>query len=277
VIFVEYHVAYLGIIRPLNCGITLVSVMVGAWIGRGIHFSGTLVAAGLVGFAVCAFGNVVNDLKDIEIDRTNNPKRPLPSGRVKPNIARLMAIAFLVSAVAGSLFLGIPSFLIIITAIVLLFLYSTYLKKTPAGNFTVAFITGLSFIFGGIVAGNAACLIPGVFSIFIHLPREIIKDVIDMNGDRLAGARTLPIIAGPFAAYNVSTIFLGLLCLMLPLPYITGILSITYIIITLAAAYPLLFYIIYRLMTRPSIEALPLISNLMKASMAVGLFAMIIS
>jgi geranylgeranylglycerol-phosphate geranylgeranyltransferase len=270
-------VAYLSIIRPVNCGITLISVLVGAWIGKGIVFSSTLVAAAFIGFVVCAFGNVVNDLKDIEIDRINNPNRPLPSGRVKPAIAWLMAIAFLVSALAGSLLLGIFSFLVVMTALLLLFFYSTYLKKTLAGNFTVAFITGLSFIFGGVVAGNTACLIPGFFSIFIHLPREIVKDVIDMNGDRLAGARTLPIIAGPSVAYNLSAIFLSLLCLMLPLPYIAGILDTAYIIIILAIAYPLLFYIIYRLLTKPSTDALPLVSNLIKVSMAVGLFAMTVS
>jgi geranylgeranylglycerol-phosphate geranylgeranyltransferase len=276
-IFVEYHVAYLQIIRPINCGITFISVLVGAWIGRSVYFSGPLVAAGCIGFVVCAFGNVVNDLKDIEIDRTNNPKRPLPSGRAKQNIVRWMAISFLVSAAAGSILLGILSFLVVIVALLLLFLYSTFLKKTPAGNFTVASTTGLSFIFGGIVAGNAACLIPGLFSVFIHLPREIVKDVIDMNGDRLAGARTLPIIAGPVVAYNTSALFLGLLCLMLPLPYVAGVLNISYIIIILAVAYPMIFYVIYRLLTKPSTGALPLISNLMKAAMAVGLFAMIVS
>ncbi|UCD19876.1 MAG: geranylgeranylglycerol-phosphate geranylgeranyltransferase [candidate division WOR-3 bacterium] len=268
---------YLQIIRPINCSITFISVLVGAWIGRGIHLDVHLAAAAFIGFAVCAFGNVMNDLKDIEIDRINNPKRPLPSGRIESSAAWGMAIVFLISATVGSLLLGLLPFLIVMTALALLVLYSTTLKKTPAGNITVSATAALSFIFGGIVAGNIACLIPALFSLLIHMPREIVKDVIDMSGDRTARARTLPIVAGPVVAYNVSALFMGFLCLLLPLPYIVGILKIPYIVIILAAAYPLLFYTIYRLLTKPPAHALPLISNLIKASMAVGLLAMIVS
>ncbi len=275
-ISVELTVAYLEITRPVNCAITFLSVLVGAWIGKTIGFSGTLIGAGLIGAAVCAFGNIVNDLKDIEIDRTNNPARPLPSGRIKPRHAVVMAVLFSVISCAGALFLGLAAFLVVVLALALLFLYSALLKKTVAGNVTVASIAGLSFVFGGIVASNGGCIVPALFSLFIHTPREIIKDVIDMNGDRKAGARTLPIIAGPVAAYNASAVCLGLLCLMLPLPFLWGLLNTAYIVIILAVGYPLLFYVIYRLLRRPDANGLPLISNLIKASMAAGLVAMIV-
>jgi geranylgeranylglycerol-phosphate geranylgeranyltransferase len=270
-------VAYLSIIRPLNCGITLISVFVGGWIGKSIHFSTELVAAGIIGFIVCAFGNVVNDIYDIEIDRINNPQRPLPSGRAKKKVALLMALIFLIIALAGSFFLGVVPFIAVITALVLLFLYSAYLKKTLAGNIVVALTAGLSFVFGGLVARNPACVIPFVFSIFIHLPREIVKDIIDMKGDKMTGATTLPVVAGITQSYTISAIFLGFLFLLLPIPFIINILSVVYIIIILLIAYPILLYIIWRLMKRPALDDLPLISNLMKAAMAAGLAAMIIS
>jgi geranylgeranylglycerol-phosphate geranylgeranyltransferase len=270
-------VGYLRIIRPVNCLITLISVLVGAWISRSILLSGPLFAAGLIGFAVCAFGNVVNDIKDIDIDRINNPARPLPAGEVKKNIASFMAIAFLILSTTGSIFLGLWPFLTVITALVLLLLYSACLKKTLAGNITVALIAGLSFVFGGFVAHNPACLVPLIFSIFIHLPREIIKDVIDMKGDKTIGAVTLPIIAGPFRACSISALLLAFLCLILPLPYISGILNSNYIIIILVAAYPTLLYVIWQLLRKPPTQRLPLISNLIKVSMAIGLIAMIVS
>jgi geranylgeranylglycerol-phosphate geranylgeranyltransferase len=267
-------VGYLRIIRPVNCLITLISVFVGAWISRSILLSGPLFAAGLIGFAVCAFGNVVNDIKDIDIDRINNPTRPLPAGEVKKNIASFMAIAFLILSTTGSIFLG---FLTVITALVLLLLYSACLKKTLAGNITVALIAGLSFVFGGFVAHNPACLVPLIFSIFIHLPREIIKDVIDMKGDKTIGAVTLPIIAGPFRACSISALLLAFLCLILPLPYIFGILNSNYIIIILVAGYPTLLYVVWQLLRKPPTQRLSLISNLIKVSMAIGLIAMIVS
>jgi geranylgeranylglycerol-phosphate geranylgeranyltransferase len=138
-------------------------------------------------------------------------------------------------------------------------------------------ITGLSFVFGGFVAHNPACLIPMFFSIFIHLPREIVKDVIDMKGDKTIGAVTLPIVVGPFRACSISALLLAFLCLILPLPYILGILNSIYIIIILVGAYPILLYSIWQLLTKPSPGKLTFISNLIKASMTIGLISMLVS
>jgi geranylgeranylglycerol-phosphate geranylgeranyltransferase len=276
-IYVEYFVGYLRIIRPINCLITLISVLVGAWISRYITLSSPLLVAGFIGFAVCAFGNVVNDIKDVEIDRINNPRRPLPAGDVSITAAWIMVAVFLIIAVTGSFFLGIWPFLTVITALLTLFLYSTHLKKTPAGNLTIALTAGLSFVFGGFVAHNPACIIPLVFSLLIHFPREVVKDVIDMKGDRAIGALTLPILLGPFRAYTISALSLAFLCLVLPLPYLLGILNKNYIVIVLVAAYPILLYVVWQLLRKPSNEKLPLISNLIKTSMAIGLIAMIVS
>ena len=269
--------AYLRIIRPINCLITLISILVGAWIGKPLFLSAPLSIAAFVGFLVCAFGNVVNDIKDIAIDRINNPQRPIPSGRVTKKAAWIMALVFLIVAITLALSLGVYPFLVVITALILLYLYAVYLKKTLTGNFTVALITGLSFVFGGLIGRNLACIIPFAFSIFIHLPREIVKDVIDMKGDRMTGAMTLPIAAGISLAYNVSAVLLGLLCLLLPLPFILGVLSMGYITIVLLVAYPILLYTIWRLLRKPSTHELTRLSNLIKVSMAVGLIAMIVS
>ncbi len=242
-----------------------------------IAISAPLLAAALIGFAVCGFGNIINDIRDIEIDRINKPARPLPAGDVNKDNAVLMALVLLFAPAAGSFFLGFWPFLTVITALLLLFLYSTYLKKTLAGNITVAVIAGLSFVFGGLVARNPACIIPLLFAILVHLPREIVKDIMDMRGDRARNAITLPILMGPTRACSMSALLLAFLCLTLPLPYVLGILNANYIIVILVAAYPILFFVIWQLLRKPPTDKLPLISNLIKASMAIGLFAMIIS
>jgi len=252
-------------------------VLVGGWIAKEIFLSRDLAIATLIGFTVCAFGNLINDIKDIEIDRINNPMRPLPSGRVKKNIIWFMAFATMTISAAASFFLGKTPFLVVTAALVLLIFYSLYLKKTVFGNIAVALTAGLSFVFGGVISSNVFSVVPAIFSIFIHLPREILKDVMDMKGDRMTGAVTLPILIGPMKAYNVSAILLAILCLMLPIPYITGILGAAYIIVVLAGAYPLLVYLIWSLLKKPPNNMLPLLSNLIKASMIVGLLAMIIS
>ena len=269
--------AYLRIIRPVNCLITFVSVLVGGWIGKDISFSAHLLLAGLIGFFVCAFGNIINDIEDIEIDRINNPERPLASGALRKSSALFMAIISFILAAAGSFFLGLWPIILVITALLLLFLYAIYLKKTLAGNVTVAVIAGMSFVLGGLVTGNPICIIPLVFSVFVHLPREIVKDVIDIKGDKIAGAVTLPIIVGTFRAYSISALLLGFLCLVLPLPYVLGMLNVAYIIIVLLIAYPIIIYTMYRLLRKPRPDELPIISKLIKASMVIGLVAMVVS
>ena len=56
------------------------------------------------------------------------------------------------------------------------------------GNITVAFLTGLVFIFGGVVVENpSAAIVPAVFAFLINLIREIVKDIEDVEGDNKAG------------------------------------------------------------------------------------------
>jgi geranylgeranylglycerol-phosphate geranylgeranyltransferase len=83
---------------------------------------------------------------------------------------------------------------------VLLFFYARNLKATPlAGNVSVAFLTGSTFLFGGAAAGLAGLFadqVPFWLSFLASMSREIAKDIEDMAGDRVGGAKTLPILAG---------------------------------------------------------------------------------
>ncbi|KPJ72640.1 hypothetical protein AMJ52_05695 [candidate division TA06 bacterium DG_78] len=266
---------YFVIIRPINCVITFLSVLVGAWIGKGILVLHHVLLAGIVGFCVCAFGNIINDLYDIEIDRINNPQRPLPAGRVeKRNVIFLAALFFIISAVI-SMSLGVVPFLFVLCALILLFFYASYIKKTPWSNFMIALISGASFILGGLVTKNYACTLPFLFSFFIHVPREVIKDIIDIKGDKTAGVASLPIVVGVKQSFNLSALLLSILCLILPLPFFFTILSTTYMMIVLLLAYPLIIYTIVRLLQSPREYELVRLSTLLKISMVVGLVAMV--
>jgi geranylgeranylglycerol-phosphate geranylgeranyltransferase len=267
---------YVAIIRPINCIITFVSVLVGAWIGTDMLVLHRVLLAGIVGFFVCAFGNVVNDLYDIEIDRINNPQRPLPAGRVKKkNVIVLATLFFIISAVI-SMSLGIVVFLLALGAVIALFFYASYIKKTPWSNFMIALISGASFILGGLVTKNYACIFPFLFSFFIHVPREVIKDITDIKGDKTAGVASLPIVVGVKQSFNLSALLLCILCLVLPLPFLLTIVHATYIIIVLLLAYPLIIYTIVRLLQSPRERELVKLSTFLKISMVVGLVAMVI-
>ena len=267
---------YITIMRPVNCIITFISVLVGAWIGRGITFFPNLILAGMIGFFTCGFGNIVNDLYDIEIDKVNNPKRPLPSGRVDKKLVILLALSLFIISILFSISLGFLVFLLVFGASLFLFVYAAYLKKTIAANFVVSLLTGLSFILGGTVMKNYSCIYPFIFSFFINMPREIIKDIIDIKGDEANGVVSLPMIFGKERVSAFGAFLLGVLCVLLPLPYILRILSLRYMIAVLLLAYPLIFYCMLRLLKKPSEDGLLKSSKLIKISMAVGLIAMIL-
>jgi geranylgeranylglycerol-phosphate geranylgeranyltransferase len=266
---------YVVIIRPMNCAITFLSVLVGAWIGKGILALHHVLVAGIVGFCVCAFGNIINDLYDVEIDRINNPQRPLPAGRVEKRHVIFLAILFFIISSLISINLGVIIFLLVLCALLMLFLYASYFKKTICSNFIIAFISGASFILGGLVTKNYACTFPFLFSFFIHVPREVIKDIIDMKGDKTAGVESLPIVVGVKQSFNLSALLLGILCIILPLPFLFNMLHALYIIIVLVLAYPLIIYTIVRLLQSPHECELAKLSLLLKISMVVGLVAMV--
>ncbi|MEO0228100.1 MAG: geranylgeranylglycerol-phosphate geranylgeranyltransferase [candidate division WOR-3 bacterium] len=261
---------FLSIIRPLNCVITFFSVLCGAWIGKEIFFNNKILFAGIAGSLVCAYGNIINDIMDIEIDRINNPKRALASGRIKKNTALSMGILFIIISLIISSFLGFKPLLLVVIAILLLFFYSFYFKKTPVANFVVAIIAGLSFILGGFITDNILSLIPAFFALLIHTPREIIKDISDIEGDRKFGVVSLPIIYGEEKARQIAAILLVILASASPIPYILGFLNIKYLLAVLIAAVPLIIVTIAKL------HNARLAGNLLKLIMLVGLGAFII-
>ncbi len=267
---------YLAVIRPINCIIAFVSVLVGGWIGRNIILSPQLLLAGMIMFVVYGFGYIINDLYDIDIDKINNPRRPLPAGKVTKKNVVVLALSFLIIAIIFSRSLGLVSFLLVLAICILLFLYDIHLKKTIVGNIIVSFITGLSFILGGIVMRNPACIFPFVFSLFIHTPREIIKDIIDIKGDRAYGVISLPMLLGKERSLNIGALLLVVLCILLPLPFIMKVLHLRYMLIVLLCAYPILIYTIIRFLKRPQGAEMNKLSSLLKISMAVGLIAMIV-
>jgi len=254
----------------VNCVITFISVLCGAWVGKEIIFNNKIILAGVIGFLVCAFGNIVNDLKDIQIDRINNPRRPLVSGKVHKKVAVIMSIIFVVISLITASLLNLKPFLLVLFTILLLYLYAFYFKKTPSANFIVALISGLSFILGGFITDNILSLIPAIFAILIHTPREIIKDIMDIKGDREFGVASLVIIYGEQKARNIVCLFLVLLILACPLPFIFGFLNIKYLIIIGFIAVPLIIFTIAKL------HDSHLVSNLLKFIMLIGLVAFII-
>src|SRR6266853_1565196 len=82
-----------------------------------------------------------------------------------------------------------------LAAFAVLVLYSPVLKRRGVlGNVAVALVAGLPLMYGAIAVGHpAAGLVPWILAAWIHLVREIVKDIDDQAGDRTLGRRTLPL------------------------------------------------------------------------------------
>jgi len=272
----EQLTAIIKLIRPLNFLITFASVIVAAIIclpGHSIELNVFLAA--LSASLVMASGNIINDIYDVDIDRVNKPSRPLPSGKISVKKAYILYFVFIASSVFISSLLNEKAIVIVLVSILLLFFYSKYLKRIPlVGNITVAFLTGLVFIFGGIVVENpAAAIIPALFAFIINLTREIVKDMEDVEGDTKAGVVTFPIKFGS----RKSKLFISLITISLILytlyPFITRIYKIEYFVVVMIIVNPMLVYCLKILFQQDSLKSLNKISNLLKLNMLFGLIA----
>jgi geranylgeranylglycerol-phosphate geranylgeranyltransferase len=199
----------LRLVRVGNLGVSFVGAVVGGLVARAHGFDlplslwALLSLAGLSTALVTGAGNVLNDVLDVEGDRTNHPDRPLVTGEISVPTARALAIGLFAAGgiVAVPVAVAEPLVAVLLAfAVGALLLYELRFKaRGVVGNLTVAFLTGLVFLYGGAAAGAPAVLLPFASMAFLAtLSREVIKDMEDVEGD--TARTTLPRIHGLPAA-----------------------------------------------------------------------------
>ena len=199
----------------------LIGVIFGSLLALGEapkgDFASITILHGLSVWAFMCSWNALNDILDIEIDKLNQPTRPLPSGKISLNNAKtvtafLMCFSLFCLVYAGYISSTIqngfenwsPSILIWLMAIFLLTNYessSNYSLKLKEkglpGNIAISLSVGMVILFGA--AGVFDITHPRVISLFFigfsyNLAREIVKDIEDMGGDE--GRNTLSMRIG---------------------------------------------------------------------------------
>lgn len=272
----EKLTAIIKFIRPINFLITFVSVIVAAVICHPLEFSLVkILSAALAAGLTAAAGNIINDIYDIEIDRINRPSRPLPSSLIKIKSAATFYFILVLISLVISLLVSLLAFTIVLISHLILLLYSKYLKKVPLiGNITVAFLTGLVFIFGGVsVKHPMVAIIPAAFAFLINFIREIVKDMEDVEGDTKAGVVTFPVKFG-FWKSKYLILFMSLTLIIYTFyPFITQLYKIEYFIVVIVIVNPILVYCLKILFENQSAKNLKKISNLLKLDMVFGLLA----
>ncbi len=220
--------AYLEIIRPGNAVMAVIAVLLVMLISGNFTLNAFL--ACIVVLMVIGGGNAINDYFDHKIDKINKPNRPIPSGRISLNAAKIYSVALFVIGTILAFIIGLlPGLIALFTSIVLI-LYAYNLKKMPLiGNMAVSFFIGLTFVFGAVVVGEPLLSILGFSPFFITMMREIVKDMEDMEGDKKEGARTLPIQCGLKSSAVIAVLFMIFAVVTSPIPYFIGILTMFYL------------------------------------------------
>jgi 4-hydroxybenzoate polyprenyltransferase len=228
-----------------------------------------LVAAPLIGSAMAALlnagNNALNQIYDLDIDRVNKPKRPLPSGRLTIDQAWLftaityalaLALAWLVAPQGRH-----ECFWLVAVAGVCTLLYSVPPFRTKRlgiwANVTIAIPRGVLLKVAGwssvkTVMGLEPWYIGAIFGLFL-LGATTTKDFADMDGDRRGGCRTLPIQYGVRrAAWMISPSFV-VPFLMIPLGAWTHVLTGNFWLLQMLGAVMTAYgvYVCYLMLRRP--------------------------
>jgi len=166
---------------------------------------------------VAAAGYIINDIFDRKTDSINKPEKVLIGKKIPEKLGYRLYFILNIIGVAAGFFLanriGIPGFAGIFIGIsILLYWYASLLKGVfLAGNFLIALL-----VFSSLILVPVFDILPAVhfqskeaqtsafnlifhyavFAFSITLLREIVKDIADINGDKNAGLKTLPIILG---------------------------------------------------------------------------------
>ncbi len=262
--------------RPLTTLSGALSVVLGGYVaGTGAWFNVAL--AVLVTILSSASANAWNDYLDIEIDRVNQPGRPLPSGQVEPlTVKRFSIVTALLSLIIAA-FINPPALAIAAAANILLFIYSWKLKSTVLiGNFVVALVSASSAVFGGVAAGNPAPTIWLFLIIFVAiLGREVLKTLADYEGDASESVHTISTAWGKKAARLVFFVLVIATLFMMLLPYILEVYKPIYGYIVLVGVFPVFIYIAYRVIQNWSGAQLERLSQLMKYDFLIWFVAVI--
>jgi geranylgeranylglycerol-phosphate geranylgeranyltransferase len=268
--------AYIDLIRPLNFTITFFVVIVGAIIcADEVYSTYVILLAAISAALTVAAGNVVNDFYDKVSDKINHPERPLAKGIISDNETWIAYFAFTLLAVLISANINQVAFAIVVLTSVLLYLYSIRLKRIPLlGNITIAYLTGLAFVYGGVAVNNVnAAYIPAVFAFMINLIRELIKDIQDMEGDKKVGLITFPIKFGTRFTNILITALTVTLIAFTFYPFVYQIYKIEYFVIAMILVNPVLVYFLKLLYEDNQYKNLNKLSNILKLNMVFGLLA----
>lgn len=240
----------LNYLRLLRISMPILVVVVFLWALKLVNFTGldNIIYPCIALFCLTAGGFAINDSYDYEKDKFTKPKRPVASGFISPREARVIGFLLLIISVVAGRMSGLSVLLYCLIVFAMLRLYSSI--KACSGlvaNLYTAILCASPFFLAGIISGQIKkIIIPIILTVLYIVPREILKDIDDIEGDSQFALKTVPIRYGIRSALRLAgiiwSLFLGFACIL----YIKGIFSpVQGLIILVSVVLPLLvsFYL----------------------------------
>lgn len=229
--------------RPGNAALAAVGTLVGALGAAGWDASTAPVVLAMAAAAIGVIGgNAVNDARDVRIDRSAHPERPVAGGRLSSADAGWFGANMLVLALAVA---AAANFWVVLLAASLaanLLLYEYFAKgRGVFGHFLVSYNTGALFVLGGVAALAPAFtyapldlariamdprlarpLAMAILALLLNFARELYKSAEDAPHDA-PHRRTFAVRHGPAAAKRLGD---GIAWATVPLALIPAVLRI---------------------------------------------------
>ena len=261
--------------RPFNLVMIAAGILITLYVGlQAVAPFDIMIPAIVAAVLIAAGGNSINDYYDVDIDIVNRPDKPLPSGKIKPNELWTFSILLFVGGILTSLLLPFLCIVLAVVNSILLGLYASKIKRSGFfGNILISYLVASVFAFGGAAIHK---LLIGIFlaivAFFTNAAREILKDMEDIKGDEMFGAKTFPMLEGRKKSIVIIVSFLIVAILISPIPYLLGILSLYYMIFAIIT--DLIFvYAIYSITQSSALKVIKLNQKRIKIAAIIGLMA----
>jgi len=214
------------IIRPQNIIPTLFLCFTGGWIVnpsiKNLLTSPKFIVSSFNAVTIMSSSMIINDIFDVEIDKINNPTRPLVTGEITKTDA-ILYNCFLVGLTEILSFKYLTRDLILFVNLALLnvTLYTPLLKRILfIKNISCAALVSFSLFFSGLASvynttniiinpKNRSLLLVAVRTIFFgSLFNELLLDMHDYEGDFENNIPTIPVIYGLQKSYTIMKLLL---------------------------------------------------------------------
>ncbi|WP_424358051.1 UbiA family prenyltransferase [Methanocella sp. MCL-LM] len=220
--------AYWDLTRLEHGLIYAVSFVVSLIIAYGMLPDPKVALAGAIAATAAEMGAfALNDYFDVEVDKKNNrTDRPIVRGEISKNEALGLTIASFIVSVVAAYFIGNwGAFAVVVAMIIFGILYDYKLKEYGiVGNIYIAFTMAAPFLFSSMLFNNSpVLLLLTAMAFFLGLGREIMKGIMDVEGDALRDVKTVARVFGEKTAKFTAVVLYVIAVLLAPIPFLVNL------------------------------------------------------